>query len=196
MVAAVDPSPPFVAAVAERCPGVEVHRAPAESIPFDDATFDAALAQLVVHFMADPVAGLREMARVTRAGGTVAACVWDHDGGGAPLATFWRAALALDPAARDEGDLAGASEGDLARLAREAGLEDVEDGRLSVTVEHASFEDWWEPYTLGVGPAGDHVASLDGAGRAALREQCRALLPPAPFTVEAAAWVVRGVVAG
>ena len=79
-VTAVDPSEPFVAAAKARHPGVEVQRASAESLPFDDGAFDAALAQLVVHFMADPVAGLREMARVTRPGGVVAACVWDHAG--------------------------------------------------------------------------------------------------------------------
>ena len=77
-VAAVDPSEPFVAAARTRLPGVDVRVATAESLPFDDDAFDAVLAQLVVHFMADPVAGLAEMARVARPGGTVAACVWDH----------------------------------------------------------------------------------------------------------------------
>ena len=75
-VAAVDPSSAFAAAVRERHPGVDVHRSTAEELPFPDASFDAALAQLVVHFMADPVAGLREMGRVTRRDGVVAACVW------------------------------------------------------------------------------------------------------------------------
>ena len=88
-VAAVDPSPPFVAAARLRHPGVDVREAPAEALPFADDLFDAALAQLVVHFMADPVAGLREMARVTRLGGVVAACVWDFAGGRGPLGPFW-----------------------------------------------------------------------------------------------------------
>ena len=77
-VAAVDPSESFVAAARERHPGVDVQESPAETLPFADGIFDAALAQLVVHFMADPVQGLSEMGRVTRAGGVVAACVWDH----------------------------------------------------------------------------------------------------------------------
>src|SRR2546423_9229915 len=89
-VEAVDPSEPFVAAVKERLPGVDVQLAAAEKLPFADATFDAALAQLVVHFMADPVRGLGEMARVTRAGGVVAACVWDHAGDRSPLAADWQ----------------------------------------------------------------------------------------------------------
>ena len=85
-VVAVDPSAAFVAALRERLPDVEAAQASAEALPFGDDAFDAALAQLVVHFMADPVAGLREMARVTRTGGVVAACVWDHAGERSPLA--------------------------------------------------------------------------------------------------------------
>jgi hypothetical protein len=67
-----------------------VLQASAERLQFADDMFDAALAQLVVHFMADPVAGLTEMARVTRPDGVVAACVWDHAGGQGPLGVFWR----------------------------------------------------------------------------------------------------------
>src|SRR3954451_23604749 len=126
-VAAVDPSEPFVAAARQRHPGVNVQRASAEHLPFADQAFDAALAQLVVHFMADPVAGLREMARVTREHGVVAACVWDHAGGRGPLSVLWKAAHELDPDTEDESQLAGAREGHLALLFREAGLREVED---------------------------------------------------------------------
>src|SRR2546422_5196539 len=121
-VSAVDPSEQFVAAARERHPGVDVQRAPAEELPFAEGEFDAALAQLVVHFMADPVRGLAEMARVTRADGVVAACVWDHAGEQTPLAPFWQAVRELDPAAEDESELAGAREGHLAELFVEAGL--------------------------------------------------------------------------
>ena len=120
-VSAVDPSEPFVAAAKERHPGVDVQRSAAEQLPFDDRAFDAALAQLVVHFMADPVAGLREMARVTRERGVVAACVWDHGGGQGPLSTFWEAARELDPEAQDESKLAGSGEGQLTELFRQPG---------------------------------------------------------------------------
>jgi ubiquinone/menaquinone biosynthesis C-methylase UbiE len=190
-VSAIDPSPPFVAAVRERLPGVDVQAGTAEQLPFADGTFDAALAQLVVHFMADPVAGLREMGRVTRAGGPVAACVWDHAGGGSPLSTFWRAVHDVDPSARDESQLAGAREGHLAELCEQAGLQQVESSRLAVDVGFESFEQWWEPYTLGVGPAGGYVAQLDDERRQDLRTRCAQLLPPAPFSVPAAAWCVR-----
>src|SRR2546430_15286230 len=109
-VSAVDPAEQCVAAARDRHPGVDVRRAGAEELPFADGTFDAALAQLVVHFMADPIRGLAEMARVTRAGGVVAACVWDHAGEQSPVAPLWQAAHELDPAAGDESDLAGARE--------------------------------------------------------------------------------------
>src|SRR5688572_31939500 len=121
-VAAVDPSEPFVAAARERHPGVSVQRAAAEELPFGDQEFDASLAQLVVHFMADPVAGLGEMARVTRRGGVVAACVWDHAGDRGPLSPFWQAARQIDPVLDDESNLAGVREGHLAELFDAAGL--------------------------------------------------------------------------
>ena len=191
-VAAVDPSSRFVAAARERHPAVDVRVAAAEALPFDDGAFDLALAQLVVHFMADPVAGLQEMARVTRSGGVVAACVWDHGGGRGPLSVFWQAVRALDPEARDESDLAGAREGHLAELFAEAGLREIEQTVLAVRVEHESFEEWWEPFTLGVGPAGGYVTRLEAERRDRLRERCRSLLPSPPFTLTARAWAVRG----
>jgi SAM-dependent methyltransferase len=192
-VSAVDPSEPFVAAAQERYPGVSVRRAAAEELPFRDQAFDAALAQLVVHFMADPVAGLREMARVTRKHGVVAACVWDHAGGHGPLSVFWEAAHELDRDVEDESQLAGAREGHLAELFRAAGLREVEESALSVDVEHPSFEDWWEPFTLGVGPAGAYAAGLDAERQARLRERCRELLPASPFVLSARAWAARGL---
>jgi SAM-dependent methyltransferase len=192
-VAAVDPSEPFVAAARERHPGVSVQRAAAEELPFEDEAFDAALAQLVVHFMADPAAGLRELARVTREDGIVAACVWDHAGGQGPLSLFWEAAHRLDPGVADESALAGAREGHLAELFRAAGLREIEESVLSVSVEHQSFEEWWEPFELGVGPAGAFVDALDDGRQAELRELCRELLPAAPFAPPARAWAARGL---
>ncbi len=191
-IAAVDPTEQFVAAAIERRPGVDVRQATAEDLPFTDDTFDAALAQLVVHFMKDPVGGLREMARVTHDGGIVAACVWDHGEGTGPLRSFWDGARRLDSGVDDESGRAGAKRGHLAALLREAGLRDVEDGAVSVRVEHATFDEWWEPYTLGVGPAGRYVAGLGDPERAALREACRAELPHEPFVVTARAWAARG----
>lgn len=187
-VSAVDPSASFVSAVGPRLPGVDVRLASAEELPFADGEFDLVLAQLVVHFMADPVAGIAEMARVTRAGGTVAACVWDLAGESGPLATFWRAVADLDPDARDESERAGAAEGQLVELFTSAGLRRVDGTALTVSTSFADFDDWWQPYTLGVGPAGAYVAGLDDRHRARLRAHCAQLLPSGPFMVEATAW--------
>ena len=191
-VSAVEPSDSFAAAARERLPGVEVRQSAAEQLPFPDGTFDAALAQLVIHFMADPVQGLREMHRVTRPGGTVAACVWDHAGDRGPLAAFWSAVRELDPAADDESGLAGVREGHLAKLFSQAGLDRTSVTTLTVRIRHASFDHWWQPFTLGVGPAGGYVASLAPDRRAELREQCRRLLPAGPVEITAAAWAVSG----
>jgi SAM-dependent methyltransferase len=191
-VSAVDPSEPFVAAARERHPGVNVQRAAAEELPFDHDAFDISLAQLVVHFMEDPVAGLREMGRVTRNDGVVAACVWDHAGGRGPLSPFWEAAHELDSDIQDESQLAGARKGHLSELFDAAGLREVEESVLSVEVEHPSFDDWWEPFTLGVGPAGAYAAGLDGERQSRLRDLCRERLPAAPFVLTAQAWAARG----
>jgi SAM-dependent methyltransferase len=189
-VSAADPSEPFVAAVRRRCPGVDVRRAAAEQLPFGGGVFDVALAQLVVHFMRDAVAGLREMARVTRPGGLVGACVWDHAGGKGPLTVFWQAVRELDPAAEDESRLAGAREGHLAQLFGQAGLDGAQAATLTVRVRYATFDEWWESFSHGVGPAGSYVASLADEQRAALRERCRGKLAAAPFEISAMAWTV------
>ena len=190
-VTAVDPSPSFIAALHERFPEVDARRGVAESLPFEDAAFDRTLAQLVVHFMKDPLAGLAEMVRVTRPDGVIAACVWDHAGSAGPLTTFWQAVRDLDPGAPDEAGLAGVREGHLGDLFTSAGLGRVETTPLTVQVGFTSFEDWWEPFTLGVGPAGAHVARLDDDGREALRSRCSELLPAGPFRLSATAWGVR-----
>ena len=191
-VAAADPSESFVQAARRRHPGVEVAAAAAEDLPFPDGAFDIALAQLVVPFMSDPVAGLAEMRRVTASGGIVAACVWDHGGGQSPLSAFWHAARDLNPGAQDESARPGASEGQLRALFEAAGLHDVEDSALSVHLEHESFDEWWGPFSLGVGPVGAYVRGLDADAVTALRERCRLVLGDGPFVVTARAWAARG----
>jgi SAM-dependent methyltransferase len=191
-VTAVDPSERFVDAARQRLPGVTVEMASAERLPFPDRSFDAAIAQLVVHFMDDPVAGLAEMARVTRPRGVVCACVWDHAGGRGPLGTFWAAARELDPGVNDESGLAGAREGHLEELLDAAGLHEIEATALDVSVEHRTFDDWWGSFALGVGPAGQYMAGLDSRRQANLRGLCRDRLPSEPFVVTGRAWAARG----
>jgi SAM-dependent methyltransferase len=190
-VAGVDPSASFVAAARERFPGVDVRQARAEELPFPDASFDVVLAQLVVHFMDDPVAGLKEMGRVARPGGTVAACVWDYAGGTGPLSLFWRAVRDLHPSAEGESALPGTHQGQLAELATKAELVDVMPSVLTVRLSFDTFADWWDPFTLGVGPAGVYVGRLPEAERHALAARCAVLLGPAPFELSASAWAVR-----
>jgi SAM-dependent methyltransferase len=191
-VAAVDPSASFVDAARSRYPEVDVRLASAESLPFEEGRFDAALAQLVVHFMTDPVGGIGEMARVVRPGGVVAACVWDHAGGKGPLALFWDVARSLDPSVADESHLPGVREGHLAQLFGQAGLREVRSTVLSADLEHPSFDAWWAPFEEGVGPAGAYVAGLSPDRQAVLRDRCRAALPDGPFMITARAWAARG----
>jgi SAM-dependent methyltransferase len=191
-VAAIDPSPPFIDAIRTRLPDVDVRRGIAEELPYGTAAFDAALAQLVVHFMTDPVAGLRQMARVTRRGGVIAACVWDGPTGA--LAPFWDAVHMIDPDVEDEALRSGAPKGHLAELFEAAGLRDVNEDSIAVDVVHPTFEEWREPYTYGVGPAGDYVQRLDDDARARLELVAPERMGSAPFTITATAWAARGTV--
>jgi SAM-dependent methyltransferase len=196
-VAAVDPSAPFAAACAARLPGVQVEVGAAESLPFEDASFDAALAQLVVNFMSDPLAGVREMRRVTRPGGTVAAAVWDYAGEMTILRRFWDAAVALDPAAAelDEGRCMPFCTPDaLGELWSSAGLADVRVEPVVVGARYDDFEDLWQPLELGVAPSGAYAASLPAERRAALKSAFRERLgtADAPFRLSARAWIATG----
>jgi SAM-dependent methyltransferase len=193
-VSAVDPSEPFVAAARARHPGIDVQLASAEALPYDNGVFDAVLAQLVVHLMADPAVGLREMVRVTRSEGVVAACVWDFAGQRAPLSTFWRAVNELGLDVPDESALAGAREGHLVELFKAAGLRHTWDTALVARVEYTSFDEWWEPFSFGVGPAGALFQKLDATQRARVRLRCQELLPSAPFELVSFAWAARGIV--
>ncbi len=193
-ITAVDPAARFVQAVRERHPRVDVHEASAGNLPFPDSCFDAAPAQLVLHFLPDPVAGLTEMQRVTRTGGAVMASVWDFAGARSPVSIFWGAACELDPGVRDESLLPGARQGHLRDLFTAAGLQEILEVPLEIAKRHDSFDEWWTPYTRGVGPAGAYYAGLDPDHQLDLRERCRAKLPHGPFEITSRAWAARGVV--
>lgn len=191
-VSATDPSETFVAATRDRFPEVDVRQASAEELPFDDASFDASLAQLVVHFMTDPVEGLREMKRVTRPGGVVAASVWDFGGSRGPLSPFWEAARHLDPHVNDESERAGTHQGHLFELFEAAGLSNPEETSATASIEHATFEDWWEPFKLGVGTAGSYLSSLDPDRQSQVEVIAREIIAPLPYLLTSQAWAVRG----
>jgi ubiquinone/menaquinone biosynthesis C-methylase UbiE len=194
-VAAIDPAPQFAAACRERHPGADVRVGGAEELPWPNGAFDATLASLVIAFMRDADQGVREMARVTRPGGTVAACMWDVPGGGMTmLSTFWRTVHALDPRAVGERARPGMQKGDIAERFRRAGVEHVVEGTVEATADYAGFEDFWEPFTFEVGPAGEYVAAQPPERRAELREALRGSMPEGPFTLTARAWFARGTV--
>lgn len=200
-VSAVEPSEPFAEACRARLRDVDVRVAPAESLPFADDTFDAALSQLVVNFMSDARAGVGEMARVTRTGGVVASCVWDYSGEMTLLRAYWDAAREVEPdrgAAADEGVvMRWCGEGELGELWRRAGLTDVRVGPLVVSAAYTGFEDLWSPFPTGIAPSGAFCKSLDDERRAALREAYRRRLAVGdePFELAARAWAVAGIVA-
>lgn len=184
--AAVEPSEAFVASLRSRFPGVEVRQGAAESLPWPDGSFDAALAQLVLAFMHDAPAGVREMQRVLRPGGTVAVCMWDRDGM-EMLSAVGRTRAALG--------LAG-ERADMHYRTREeiAGLFDrPETELLSVEADYTGFEDFWAALAGGAGPAGVWAASLDGELRASVRNELHRQLgePDGPFTLTGRAWAAR-----
>ena len=170
-VAAIDPSEPFAAACAARHPGLDVRVAPAEAIPFDDDRFDAALAQLVLHFVDDADRAAAEMIRVVRPGGTVAACVWDLAEGMEMLHLFWEAAVSVLPDAPAEGRVRPfGGPGEIVALFERSGLDAVVEGELRVTSTYADVDELWSSFLLGTGPAGVYAAGLGAGEQAEVRD--------------------------
>ena len=201
-VTGVDPSSAYIAAAQERAPGDRVRFlvGNARALELPSATFDKTLSMLVLNFIADPAAALREMIRVTRPDGIVAAAVWDYGEGMEMLRVFWDEAASLDPeiAARDERHMPLCRQGELGSLWRANGLDRVQEQPLVIELSFASFDDYWSPFLGGQGPAGAYTASLSDADRAALEARVRTRLlgtrPDGPFTLHARAWAVKGSV--
>jgi SAM-dependent methyltransferase len=194
-VSAIDPSQPFVDACRSLNPGVDIRLGVAEELPFPDAMFDVTLASLVVGFMTDAVAGVREMARVTKPEGTVALCFWNY--AEMPLLrTLFAAAARIDPAQEAEQQRLGVRDGDLRRVLEAAGVDDVLEQTLVVTADYSGFDDWWSPVPMRVGPMGVFYQSLDAGRRVEFCETSRELLGrgDAPFTLRAEAWCACGTV--
>jgi SAM-dependent methyltransferase len=191
-VAGVDPSP-LLEACAARVPGADLRPGAAEALPWPDDVFDAALAQLVIHFMDDPAKGVAEMARVTKPGGSVAVCTWDFSGGMKLLATYWQAVRAVDPSITAEGS-AFRSREQVEALWSGTGLADGEIAALEVESRYEDFDELWGSFLLGAGPAGQHAAGLDAEMSEAVRAEYHRLLgePQGAFTLEARAWAARG----
>jgi SAM-dependent methyltransferase len=176
-------------------PGADVRRAVAGDLPWIDATFDLVVSQLVLNFLPDPQAGVAEMLRVVRVDGTVAACTWDYAHGMTMLRTFWDAARDVDPEAPDEArTMRFTTERELAALWERAGMTDIRTRSLEVSAGYTDFDDYWQPFLLGIGPGGAYAASLDAERLERLRDGCfqRLGAPDGPFTLGARAVAVSG----
>ena len=199
-VVGVDPSTAFVAAARDRAADlggrVRFEAGRADDLPLDDGSVDAALALLVLNFVPDADAAMTQMARVTRPGGVLAAAVWDYGGRMGMLRTLWDAAGRLDPsvARRDEATMPLGRPGGLTDLWEHSGLSGVEGGLLEVSTRFTDFDDYWQPFLEGQGPAGVYVRGLTEDRRAALRSELLSTVGAGAFDLSATAWWVRGTV--
>jgi SAM-dependent methyltransferase len=199
-IVGIDPSEGFIAYARKNAKSSRAHLdvGDAQALKLKDASFDQTLAFLVMNFIPDPGKAIAEMRRVTRAHGVVSACVWDYDDGMRMLRVFWDEAVALDPAIepKDERHMKLSRQGQLGRLWRQAGLINVQEAPLVIDQEFTSFNDYWEPFTKGAGPAGAYVVSLPQDRRLELEARIRKRLlgdaQDGPFTLAARAWCVRG----
>jgi SAM-dependent methyltransferase len=183
-----------------RNPRVRFETGDAQNLPFATGTFDAAASLLVFNFIPDPAKALSEARRVTRVGGSISAAVWDYGDGMRMLRIFWDAAVALDSSAGrfDEKRMPLCRKGELSELWARGGLRKVEESPLEITMRFKNFDDFWNPFLLGQGPAGAYVNRLPGNRVLILREEVRRRLggPRGPFTLGARLWAVRGEVTG
>ncbi|MCI0157333.1 class I SAM-dependent methyltransferase [Leifsonia shinshuensis] len=195
------PAEGFVAAARQRLGGRSTFSvAAADDLPLPDSSVDCAVSGLVLTFVPDAPSALAESLRVVRAGGTVAAYVWDYAGRMDLMRRFWDAAAALDPAAAelDEGLRSALAHPDaLAALFGDVGCSGVGVTALDVPTVFAHFDDYWEPFLGGQGPAPAYAMSLDEDAREALRRRLDTTLPREPdgsIALVARAWAVRGIV--
>ena len=200
-VVGIEPSDGFLRTARERLGDrATLHRAHADAIPLADDSVDVAVSGLVLNFVSEPGTAVVEMKRVVRAGGTIAAYVWDYAGSMQLMRAFWDAAVALDPAAAslDEGVRFPICNADaLGALFAGQRLDDVATLAVDIDTPFSSFDDYWQPFEGGQGPAPAYAMSLDATGRARLRDRIKARLPIAAdgsIALKARAWAVRGTV--
>ena len=199
-IVGIDPTPGFIAYARQRFtdPRITIDQGSALELPYPGGSFDQAMSMLVLHLIPAPDGAATEMRRVTRPGGTVAACTWDGSGGMELNSILWSEAIRLDPAAeaRAERAMHCNLEGQLEQLWKATGLDAVEETTLDIRMDFSSFDDFWLPYLEGVGPTGGYVAGLSNDGRDALREQLRSRVlggrSDGAFSLGARAWAVRG----
>ena len=200
-VHSIDQSPAYIAFARRRVPDPPAAFivADARSLPQRTGSVDVVVSGLALNFIPRPDVALAEIARVVRAGGAVAAYVWDYAEGMQLIRHFWDAAVALDPEALslDEARrFPDCNPAALETLFRRAGYATVETRAIDVPTRFRDFDDFWTPFLGGQGPAPGYAMSLSESRRAGLRERLRAILPAAAdgsIDLIARAWTVRGI---
>ncbi|HYA46547.1 MAG TPA: class I SAM-dependent methyltransferase [Burkholderiales bacterium] len=202
-VTGVEPSEGFLKSANENLAGrAALRQGTATAIPLGDASVDVVVSGLVLNFVTDAHAALLEMARVTGKGGTIAAYVWDYAGKMELMRFFWDAAVELDPGAAklDEGVRFPLCRPEaLKTLFAGAGLAEVEVKPIDIPTPFENFDDYWQPFLGGQGPAPAYAMSLDETARVRLRDRIRGRLPIAAngsLSLTARAWAARTRVAG
>lgn len=204
-IVAIDYSPVFVEEAARRNtdPRITVKQADACALPFEEGTFDRALALLVLHFVPEPDKAISEMRRVVRPGGVVAAAVWDHLGGMPGMRMMVDTVAALGEAGRELRRRycfqPMMQPGEMKRAFSGQGLVDVTETQLMIRMDYEDFGDYWTPIAAGEGPLGKFMATLDAAERvrmeAAVRDAYESGRSDGPRSFANVAWACRGVVA-
>ena len=195
----IDPSEGFLAKARTRLETkATFHVADASGIPLQDSEVDAVVSGLVLNFVPNLVFGLAEMRRVTIAGGTVAAYVWDYAGRMDLMRHFWDAAVDLNVEARelDEGVRFPLCRPDaLENAFRQANLSAIRVTPIDIDTRFRDFDDYWNPFLGGQGPAPSYAMSLDEGSRNRLRDRIRERLPIEPdgsIPLVARAWAIEG----
>lgn len=200
-VTGIDPSKEYVDYATSRNPSpdrIHFEVGDAQDLHFGDKTFVACLSLLVFNFIPDPAKALRELRRVSRPEGRISAAVWDYGERMGMLRAFWDTAVSIDTNAeeRDEKHMPLCRAGELSKLWKQHGFENVEEKPLEITMKFASFADYWDPFLLGQGPAGAYVRSVAPGRLQALRSALKQRLSPSsesqPFSLPARVWAVRG----
>lgn len=200
-VMAIDQSQDFVRTAQQRLGNkADCKVGNAMSLPLDDATIDIAVSGLVLNFIPEPEKALSEMQRVTKMGGTVAVYVWDYAGEMEFLNCFWNVAVELNPAASalHEGRRFPDSNAEqLIKTFNRVGFSEIEATPLEIVTHFADFNDFWQPFLGGQGPAPTYVVKLDDPERNRLRETLAQRLPvneDGSISLPARAWAAKGIV--
>jgi SAM-dependent methyltransferase len=196
----IDPSEAFIAAARARLPDPRAafRVGDAQALPVEDGSRDVIVSALVFNFLPDRAKALAEARRVARRGGVIGFYVWDYPGGGVEfMRAFWTAAVALNPAAAELSEdrrFAFCTPDNLARLVSDAGLRGVKVTAIEVPTAFQDFDDFWQPFTLGTGPAPGYCMALAPEARQQLREKLRRRLAPStesPISLTARAWALK-----